>query len=209
MRPYGASSAPYARRVCVVTGDARVAAMIAPARARDAAAILTLQSLCFRSEAALYEDDTIPPLTETLTRLRAAYDTHSILTARVGEGVVGSVRGRRVGGACQISRLMVHPQFQQQGLGSRLMGALEALFTTVERYELFTGQRSAVNLRLYRRLGYAPFREEEVSAHLRLVYLEKWRDVPSSAVADKGRTRQVSGHGTQSRLQLENPSPNR
>jgi hypothetical protein len=53
------------------------------------------------------------------------------------------------------------------------MREIEASFPDARRYELFTGHLSEGNLRLYRRLGYEEFREEEISPSLRLVYLEK------------------------------------
>ncbi len=148
---------------------------IGPARVRDAESLLKLQYLCYQSEAALYDDYALAPLAQTLASLLAEYDTQRILAARSGDEVVGSVRAQLHGGTCHIGRLIVHPRFQRRGLGTRLMQALEASFAAAERYELFTGHRSADNLRLYRQLGYTPVREEAVSPQLRLVYLEKPR----------------------------------
>lgn len=39
---------------------------ICPMLTKDAGQILTLQRLCYRGEAELYDDYTIPPLTQTL-----------------------------------------------------------------------------------------------------------------------------------------------
>ena len=147
---------------------------IGPARASDAEQILKLQFLCYQSEAALYEDHSIPPLTQTLRELLSEFDDHTVLVARLEEEeVVGSVRARSESGTCHVGRLIVHPRLQRRGLGTRLMREIEASFPEAKRYELFTGHLSEGNLRLYRRLGYAEFREEEVSPRLRLVYLEK------------------------------------
>jgi hypothetical protein len=41
--------------------------IILPARVREAEAILKLQYLCYQTEAALYDDSTIAPLTQSLT----------------------------------------------------------------------------------------------------------------------------------------------
>jgi GNAT superfamily N-acetyltransferase len=49
---------------------------------------------------------------------------------------------------------MVHPDFRRQGIGAKLMGAIEARFDTAEAWELFTGELSLGNMRLYERLGY-------------------------------------------------------
>jgi ribosomal protein S18 acetylase RimI-like enzyme len=69
--------------------------------------------------------------------------------------------------------LIVHPEFQNRGLGKQLMGAIEARFAGARRYELFTSERSLRNISLYQKLGYKVFRYERVSDSLNLVYLEK------------------------------------
>jgi ribosomal protein S18 acetylase RimI-like enzyme len=152
--------------------------IIEPAHVREAQQILKLQYLCYQAEAELYDDYTIPPLTQTLWSLLGEYDTHRVLAARLGDEVVGSVRGRLVDGTCHIGRLIVHPRIQGRGLGTRLTRAIEEYFPAADRYVLFTGHLSEVNLRLYNKLGYTEFRKEEVSPRLQLVYLEKPRRNP-------------------------------
>jgi GNAT superfamily N-acetyltransferase len=73
---------------------------------------------------------------------------------------------------CLIARLIVHPDFQNQGIGTRLMLAIEAAFAHAIRYELFTGHKSSA-LHLYSKLGYLPFKTVPVHENLSLVYLEK------------------------------------
>ena len=147
--------------------------IILQARVRDAEALLKLQYFCYQTEAALYEDYTIAPLPQSLTNLLCEYDTHSILVARLGEEIIGSVRGQLCEVTCHIGRLIVHPRLQGRGIGTKLMYAMEEYFSNATRYELFTGSRSEGNLHLYRKLGYRLFREETVSPQLRLVFLEK------------------------------------
>jgi ribosomal protein S18 acetylase RimI-like enzyme len=148
--------------------------VIQPAGIADAKAILALQKIAYRSEAELYGNPGIPPMTQTLPELRAQFENHVILKASTRRGrIVGSVRARFAGGTCFIGRLLVHPQFQRRGLGTALMAAIESRVPEAERFELFTGHRSAGNLRLYRRLGYRELRRERVDATLELVYLEK------------------------------------
>ncbi len=68
---------------------------------------------------------------------------------------------------------------QRHGLGGRLLSAIEdrlAAEREAKRFQLFTGHRSEGNLRLYRRLGYAPTGTEQVSRRLNLVTLEKAAD---------------------------------
>jgi len=157
-----------------------VALPIIPATPDCAAELLALQKLCFHEEAELNQEFNIPPLTQTLASLREDFRTHTILAAWQGNWLVGSVRGRREGSVCQIGRLIVHPNFRRQGLGTALMTAIEAAFPSVRHYELFTGERSVRNLQFYQRLGYAPFRKQQVSPRLTLVFLHKPGAQPDS-----------------------------
>ena len=146
----------------------------------DAPAILELQKLAYQTEAVLYNDWSLPPLTQTLAELRAEFAETKILKACRGKLIVGSVRAIQREGICSIGRLMVHPQYQRQGLGSRLMQAIESLFPEAAKFELFTGSKSEGNIRLYERLGYRSSRNERLSVNLSLVFFEKRRQCPSS-----------------------------
>lgn len=148
--------------------------VIAPAERADAAEILALQRLAYQGEALLYGDD-IPPLRQTLAGLEAEFDDGVILKAASGGRILGSVRLRRRGASAEIGRLIVHPSAQRRGLGGRLMAAIESAAPEAAPFELFTGDRSDGNLRLYRRLGYREFRRDRVRPGLTLVFLEKDR----------------------------------
>lgn len=150
-----------------------VADSIAPAVPADAEAILTLQKLAYRSEAERYGDFTIPPLTQTLAGVIEDFNSHLFLKVCTGGRLVGSVKGRLDGRTCYVGRLMVHPDLQGKGLGTRLMQGVETFFPAADRFELFTGHRSEGNIRLYQRLGYRIFRTEPVNTALTLVFMEK------------------------------------
>jgi hypothetical protein len=54
------------------------------------------------------------------------------------------------------------------------MNAIEAKFSEVGRFELFTGEKSTKNLSLYRKLGYVKFGTEQMTPSVRIVYMEKY-----------------------------------
>jgi len=147
---------------------------IARATTKDATAILALQRLAYQSEAALYNDWSIPPLTQTSSELSDEFETTVFLKASDDGTIVGSVRAKRSGVGCEIGRLIVHPDYQGRGIGRRLMHAIEAEVCAA-RYELFTGARSERSIRLYASLGYRTFRTQIVAPHLTLVFMEKLR----------------------------------
>jgi ribosomal protein S18 acetylase RimI-like enzyme len=150
----------------------------------DAERILKLQYLCYQSEAELYGDWAIEPLTQTLDSLRTELKERHVLVARLGDEVVGSVRGWvDEDGVGRIGRLCVHPRMQRHGLGTRLVRGMEEKLAVgdrpVQSYRLFIGHRSTASIRLYERLGYRQTRVEEVSTRLSFIGLEK--DVPQLA----------------------------
>lgn len=144
---------------------------IEPAAPADAGELLTLQRAAYLPEGALYHDFTLPPLTETLDEVRAAIASQTVLKAVAGTRIVGAVRGRCDGDTCHVGRLAVAPDLQGQGVGTALLRAVEERFPGVRRFELFTGRRSAPNIRLYRRLGYREY--PTTGTHPDLIYLEK------------------------------------
>lgn len=139
----------------------------------NAEQILALQQTAYVSEAEIYGDFRIPPLLETLDEMRQSIGTQLVLKATCGGQIVGSVRAIVEGDSCFIGRLIVHPDYQNQGLGTQLLGRVELCCAEVGRYELFTGERSVRNLHLYEKLGYRKFKREVLSDRVTLVFLEK------------------------------------
>lgn len=141
----------------------------------DAAAILQLQKLAYQSEAKIYNDFSIPPLTQTLDELKDEFAQKFFLKAEFENTIVGSVRGYQACETCYIERLAVHPNFQRQGIGTKLMEQIELQFEQTKRFELFTGHRSNHNIILYQRLGYAVFKTKEITQNLAFVFMEKYK----------------------------------
>ena len=146
---------------------------IEAAQSGDAEALLALQQRAYASEARLYNDWTIPPLTQEIASLREEIGTLTFFKASAGGAIVGSVRAHVVAGCAQIGRLIVDPPRQRQGIGSALLRAIEAALPGAERFELFTGSRSAGNLRLYERHGYRRRETRRLSERVSIVYLDK------------------------------------
>jgi ribosomal protein S18 acetylase RimI-like enzyme len=144
------------------------------AKPGDLAEILALQRLAYRSEAALYDAyDDMPPLTQTADEIREEFARSTFLKVVVDGRIVGAVRAHVAEGTCHIGRLIVHPDFQRRGIGSAMMAEVERRFAHAARFELFTGNRSERNIRLYRKLGYEIFKTVPVRDAVAHVYLEK------------------------------------
>jgi ribosomal protein S18 acetylase RimI-like enzyme len=125
------------------------------ARLEDAEEILALQYLAFAEEAHAHFKAPIPPLTETVDEVRAEISLAVVLKACLDGRIVGSVRGRAtLDCGCFVSRLMVHPDLRRQGVGTRLMNALQSHFPDAAYVELLVESLSERNAALYRGLGY-------------------------------------------------------
>jgi ribosomal protein S18 acetylase RimI-like enzyme len=145
------------------------------ASTEDAVAILELQKLAYQSEAKLYDDFSIPPLIQTMEELEVDFNSKVFLKTQIESKIIGSVRGYQSGNTCYIERLIVHPNHQGQGIGTALMESFESSFGQVQRFELFTGNKSDRNIHLYKRLGYRIFKCTEINKNLSFVLMEKYK----------------------------------
>ena len=147
------------------------------AKINDAEEILNLQKLAFQSQARIYNDDKLPPLIQELDEIKQEFREKIVLKAIINEQIIGSVRAYEDEGTCHIGRLIVHPDFQNQGIGKQLMLAVEDSFEDCARFELFTGYKSVKNIHLYEKLNYKTFKigEEYSISRVKLYFMEKTR----------------------------------
>ncbi|RRS01345.1 GNAT family N-acetyltransferase [Glycomyces terrestris] len=147
---------------------------LSPAGPADAGEILTLSRGAYVSEAQLYGDPFLPPLTETLAEVARAIEDEHVLKAVADRRIVATGRARQDGRTLHLGRIAVAPDMQGRGLGSRIIAALEALAAPgTEAFALFTGAKSEPNLRLYQRLGYRETHRTAGRPGVELVHLAK------------------------------------
>jgi len=114
----------------------------------DLQEILDLQYLAYQSEALLLNDFAIPPLKQTLKEVEQEFENGMFLKAiDDNDIIIGSVRAYTKNDTLYIGKLIVHPNFQGQGIGSKLLIEIEKAYPQ-ERYELFTSDRSVKNIRI-------------------------------------------------------------
>lgn len=148
--------------------------MIKKSNKEDLEKILELQYLAYQSEAKLFGNMDIPPLKQTIEEVYDEFNKGIVLKATDDKGIIiGSVRAYQDKGTVYISKLMVHPNNQKQGIGTKLLLKIEKEYPN-QRYELYTSTKSVSNIRLYERLGYKKFKEKAVSQELKFVYFEKY-----------------------------------
>jgi len=140
----------------------------------DLAEILNLQKLAYQSEAKLLNDYSIQPLTQTLIELQNEFNKYIILKLINDENnqIIGSVRAREENNRVYIGKLIVHPDFQNKGFGTKLLNTIESYFEN-KTFELFTSSKSEKNLNIYKKNGYKEFKREKGSNNFEFIHLEK------------------------------------
>ncbi len=140
----------------------------------DAEEILALQKLVFRNETRAYDHCSIPPLTETLEKIRYEFKYKTFLKAISNEKIIGSMRGHKDGDTCYLEKLFVHPSLQGHGIGTRLFQEMEKYFIDkVSRIQLSTDNNNHRNVGLYQKFGYKIYKIEKIAVGVEFVYMEK------------------------------------
>jgi len=149
---------------------------IVKAKKNDLQEILILQKTAYKKEADRYNDQSIPPLIQTMEEIEKDYEDTLFLKLSINENIVGSIKGKVENDTCSIGRLMVHPDYQKKGYGKELIKALEDEIlesTSLNRFELFTGEISFDNIALYESQGYRIFKTVPFDEEINIVYMEK------------------------------------
>ena len=120
----------------------------------------------------LNDDFNIPPLTQTLSQLKAEFSNKIILKIIINDVIIGSGQAQLTGKTCYIGRMAIINEFKGQGLGSKLLSVLENIYPEANCVELFTGLKSKSNLEMYNRRGYKQVREK-LMGKTTIVLLEK------------------------------------
>jgi ech hydrogenase subunit C len=144
------------------------------ARGSDAPEILALQKIAFKNEGEIYGEENVPAPQQTLAELESDFERMLFLKAMVNGKIIGSARVERRDGTASISCVVVHPWYQNRGIGRRLFEEIEQTFPEAKRFQATTSQKSERTLRQLERLGYRRVNGEALPAG-KLVQLQKDR----------------------------------
>jgi ribosomal protein S18 acetylase RimI-like enzyme len=139
----------------------------------DFPSILEIQKNAFYSEAVLYNNFSIQPLTQTLEEMVEECKDKVVLKAVVDGKIVGSIRANKDEDYCWVNKLVVLPAFQRRGIGEKLLLEIENHFPNADKFILATGAKSESNIRLYEKVGYKTIRKETFHDGVEAVVLEK------------------------------------
>jgi ribosomal protein S18 acetylase RimI-like enzyme len=148
------------------------------AEEQDLSKILELQKRAFYSQALVYNDFKLAPLTQTQDEINEEFLCKPIYKVEKDGKIIASVRCTIDNDVLYVERLIVDPDYQNQGIGANILKELENAYSnTVKRFKLFTGNKSEKSLHLYKKLGYREIKTEWLSEDYALVYLEKANDL--------------------------------
>ena len=115
-----------------------------------------------------------PPMTESLEHAYEEFSQCTTLKVLDDEDgrIIGSIRGNVTDGSLYMGRLMVLPEYQQQGIGKQLFREIQRLLPH-NRAWLCTCKQVQAPYEFYLREGFKPFKCEVVGPGLTWVYMEK------------------------------------
>lgn len=146
---------------------------ITDAEESDLERILEIQLKAYISEAVNCNDFDIPPLKSDLKEMKQESESKKIFKAIYINKIVGSVRGYEKDGVVFIEKLITDNEYQNLGIGKKLLKHIEDYFKNAKKYELFTGSKSIKNIEFYKKAGYAVYKEEKVNKNYGIVYMKK------------------------------------
>ena len=140
---------------------------------QDVPALLDLQRKAFGPLCEELDWKDAPVLTESLEHAYEEFARCTTLKVQNDEGlIIGSVNGNVTDGSLYIGRLMVLPEYQQQGIGKQLFREIQSRLPH-NRAWLCTCQQVRPPYEFYLREGFKPYKREVVGPGLTWVYMEK------------------------------------
>jgi len=147
------------------------------ASSSDFAEILEIQKKAFYSEAVLYQNFNIQPLSQTLEEMQEECKDKVVLKAVVEGKIVGSIRANAHEDGCWLNKLIVLPDYQKRGIGEKLLREVEKYFPEAKKSTLGTGANSESNIRLYQKVGYQIVSTTTFEGGIEAVMMEKTNDI--------------------------------
>lgn len=141
---------------------------------KDLEVVLSLQKIVFMEVAKQINKYDIPPLLQTMQDIQNDFEICTILKyISDSNQIIGSIRGCLDNeNICHVGKLIVHPDFQNRGIGKALMCEIEKYFPTCYKFSLFTGEETPNTLCLYSKIGYRVVCKKKKDG-MNFIYMEK------------------------------------
>ena len=139
----------------------------------DAKRILEIQKVAFLDQARIYNNYQLPPLTQSLESIENEFNEKTFLKVILKSQIIASVRFKVNDGYVTVDRIVVEPEYQNQGIGTKLLKEIESRVPNAVALQLFTGKKSDRNIYLYKKMGYKVIKNQRTDQGIELLYMEK------------------------------------
>ena len=141
----------------------------------DAKELLMIQRKSFKEALELYQDFDTNPKFEKMEKISYKIKNHYYYKIILDRVIIGGAHVYKKGDChYYINRVFIDPDFENLGIGKKIMEFIENEFSDAKIFSLETPHKSFKNHYFYEKLGYARTGKiEEISENLSLIYYEK------------------------------------
>lgn len=139
----------------------------------DAGEILQVQKEAFEGQAKIYDNYELPPLTQSLDSIKNEFNTKTFLKVLRKGKIIASVRLEKKDKFINIDRIVVKPEYQNNGIGTALLNKIETIVPSGIALQLFTGNKSARNIHLYEKHGFRTVNKKTTAQGIELLHMKK------------------------------------
>jgi RimJ/RimL family protein N-acetyltransferase len=136
--------------------------------------LLAIQKEVFAEDYALYEDHDSTPVNETTEKLIENIERFFHFTIWLDNDIIGAIDIRPLDDKrLRLSKLFLRNEYQNKGLGSKIIQLMESEFPLIKDWSLYTPYLNNRNHHFYEKLGYIKIGEVQVTEKLQLFKYEK------------------------------------
>jgi RimJ/RimL family protein N-acetyltransferase len=136
--------------------------------------LLAIQKEVFAEDYVLYNDHDSTPVNETTEKLIENIERFFHFTIWVDNDIIGAIDIRPLDDKrLRLSKLFLRTEYQNKGLGSKIIQLMESEFPLIKDWSLYTPYLNKRNHHFYEKLGYIKIGEVQVTEKLQLFKYEK------------------------------------
>ncbi|MET3658650.1 GNAT family N-acetyltransferase [Sporosarcina psychrophila] len=141
----------------------------------EAQRLLEIQTEAFAEDLKRYEDYDTNPVNESIERLLRKIEAFFHYTIWLGDEIIGGADVRDLKeNKYRLNRIFLSNEYQNKGLGSKIMELIESEFPSAIEWGLDTPYLNTRNHHFYEKLGYKKVGQHQITEKLFLIdYVKK------------------------------------